>query len=77
MKKEEFYSILRKQLEITDGLLSEESDLSSSILLDSMSSLILVSIADENFGVTLDTEKLKNVTTVGSLMSQIGYEKFA
>ena len=76
MKKDNFYTILKEKLEIENFELNENTNLSSKLLLDSMASLILLTIADENFGVMLTPDNIKEITTFSSLMYLIGYEYF-
>jgi len=76
MKKTEFYEMLIDELELKEEKLDENTEFKNLGVWDSMASLILISVADENFGVKISSEKLKELTTVRSLMETIGYQNF-
>ena len=75
MTKEDFIKLLQDELEY-------ETELSGVTLIkeleewDSMSAMILIGVIAQNFGVTLNANDIKAITTVDSIVGIIGSEKF-
>ena len=77
MKKAEFLEMLYNELEIESvDEISESTNLGSLDEWDSMAAMIVVSIADEKFGVTLSGPEMQSLKTVGDMMDKLGREKF-
>jgi len=75
MKKEEFLSSLREELEF-DTVLTQGTIINEIEEWDSMSVMILIGFVSDNFNVTLTGEEIKKITTFQSLIEKIGLEKF-
>lgn len=43
---------------------------------DSMTAMVLIGYVSNEFGVTLNADDIKDITTVDSLIERIGLEKF-
>lgn len=43
---------------------------------DSMAAMVLIGYVSNEFGVTLNADDIKDITTVNSLIERIGLEKF-
>lgn len=75
MKKHDFISGLAEELEIKTPL-----DITTNIKdleeWDSMVAMVLIGYMSNEFGVALNGDDLKNITTVESLMERIGLDKF-
>ena len=76
MKKEEFYQILKQELEVTTGNIDQETILRSIPGWDSMSTLVIITIADNHFGVKLNSQQLSSLKTVGDIIHLIGDQHF-
>lgn len=76
MKIEEFISGLAEELEL-ESELTISTDLKQLDEWDSMAAMILIGYVSNNFGVTLNAQDLKEITTVESLIAKIGESKFA
>ena len=75
MTKEEFIDLFKEEVEIEEEL-NEESDLTALEEWDSMAAMVVVSIADEHFGVKLSAEEIGKLTKVKDLIEAIGKDKF-
>lgn len=75
MKKEEFISGLQEELELEIEI-SESTDLKGLDDWDSMAAMILIGYVSNIFNVTLNADDIKNITTVESLITRIGKDKF-
>ena len=75
MSKEEFILKLQETLEIEQSL-NEDTVLASLDEWDSMTAMILIGLVFEEFSVTLTSEDVEKLTTVGSVIEKIGLNKF-
>ena len=75
MKKNDFISGLAEELEL-EVVLENTTNLKDLDEWDSMVAMVLIGYVSNEFGVTLNSDDLKNITTVESLMERIGLEKF-
>ncbi len=76
MKKQEFVEKLEELMELDEGTLSIDSDLTDIEEYDSMALLSIIAFADKNFGKKLTADQLVKVTTVESLINTIGQDLF-
>lgn len=77
MKKQEFVAKLEELLQFDEGTLSVDSDLSGAEEYDSMAVLSVIAFVDRNFKKRLTADELAKVTTVESLMNEIGQDLFS
>jgi acyl carrier protein len=75
MTKQEFISGLQEELEL-EGFLNSSSVLKDLEEWDSMAAMLLIGYVSNEFNVTLNSDDLKDMTTVASLIEKIGSEKF-
>lgn len=75
MKKNEFILGLGEELEI-ETTLENATNLKDLDEWDSMAAMILIGFVSNEFGVTLNADDLKEITTVDSLIERIGLDKF-
>jgi acyl carrier protein len=75
MKTNEFILGLAEELEI-ETILDNTTNLKDLEEWDSMAAMLLIGYVSNEFGVTLNADDLKNITTVDSLIERIGVEKF-
>lgn len=75
MKKEEFILGLAEELEI-ETTLESTTNIKDLDEWDSMAAMLLIGYVSNVFGVTLNADDLKEITTVDSLIEKIGIEKF-
>lgn len=75
MKTNEFILGLAEELEI-ETTLENTTNLKDLEDWDSMAAMVLIGYVSNEFGVTLNSDDLKDITTVDSLMERIGLEKF-
>ena len=75
MTKVEFFTNLQEELEIEMTLVGS-INLKGLDEWDSMTAMVLIGYVSNEFGVTLTAEDLKEISTIDSLISKIGYEKF-
>lgn len=75
MKTNEFILGLAEELEI-ETILNKTTNLKDLEEWDSMAAMLLIGYVSNEFGVTLNADDLKNITTVDSLIERIGVEKF-
>ncbi len=76
MKKVEFINELAAELNANAAELNEETVLTSIPDWDSMSILVIMSVVDDKFGLTLSADDFKNVTSIKDLMHIIGMDQF-
>ncbi len=76
MKKQELYSLIADELNLEDGSLNETSVLFDIQGWDSMSILVIMTIVDENFGITLSADDFTTIDTIKDLEEKIGAENF-
>jgi acyl carrier protein len=76
MEKKVFFEELEELLEIQNGRIDEDTDLTELEEYDSLMQMSLVALIDENFGKKVQGRELQSVTTVRSLMVLIGEELF-
>jgi acyl carrier protein len=75
MKTNEFILGLAEELEL-EITLENTTNLKDLDEWDSMAAMVLIGYVSNEFGVTLNADDLKDITTVDSLMERIGLEKF-
>lgn len=75
MKKADFMLGLQEELEL-ELQLTGDTDLKSLEEWDSMAAMLLIGYVSNEFGVTLNADDIKNITTVDSLIVMIGIDKF-
>jgi acyl carrier protein len=75
MTKKKFMNDLQEELEL-ETILTESTNIKELDEWDSMSAMILIGYVTDNFDVNLNTEDLKNITTINSLVDRIGGDKF-
>jgi len=73
MKKAEFIAKIKEDLEVEDEL-TLDSRLDK--FLDSLGTLALIALIDENFGKSIPAEEFQKFTTIQSLIDYIGEEHF-
>lgn len=75
MKKNEFILGLGEELEIETTLVNT-TNLKDLDEWDSMAAMVLIGYVSNEFGITLNADDLKEITTVDSLIERIGLDKF-
>lgn len=75
MKKNEFIIELAEELEI-ETTLKINTNLKDLDEWDSMTALVLIGYISNKFGIKLNADDLKEITTIDSLINKIGVEKF-
>lgn len=75
MKKEEFILGLAEELEV-ESKLEFATNLKDLEEWDSMAAMLLIGYVSNEFGITLNANDLKEITTIQSLLEKIGLEKF-
>lgn len=75
MNKSRFIVELQEELEL-ESTLDATTNLKDLDEWDSMAAMILIGYVSNQFGVTLNADDLKEITTVDSLISKIGVDKF-
>ena len=75
MKKNEFILGLGEELEIETTLVNT-TNLKDLDEWDSMAAMVLIEYVSNEFGITLNADDLKEITTVDSLIERIGLDKF-
>ena len=75
MTKQEFISGLQEELEL-EVVLNSSSILKDLEEWDSMAAMLLIGYVSNEFNVTLNSDDLKSMTTVESLIDKIGAGKF-
>lgn len=75
MNKNDFFSRLENDFEL-DVKINDETNLKELAEWDSLASMILISIVNEEYEIVLNNEDIENITTVKSLMERIGMGKF-
>lgn len=75
MKKDEFILGLGEELEI-ETTLENTTNLKDLDEWDSMAAMVLIGFVSNEFGVTLNADDLKEITTIDSLIERIGLDKF-
>ena len=75
MKTNEFILGLAEELEIETSI-ENTTNLKDLDEWDSMAAMILIGYVSNEFGVTLNAEDLKDITTLDSLIERIGIDKF-
>ncbi len=76
MKKQDFVQKLEELMELDEGELTIDSDMHDIDGYDSMALLSIIAFVDKNFGKKLTADQLIKVTTVESLINQIGQDSF-
>ena len=75
MKTNEFILGLGEELEL-DTTLENNTNLKDLDEWDSMAAMVLIGYVSNEFGVTLNADDIRDITTVDSLIERIGLEKF-
>ncbi|MNL03096.1 Phosphopantetheine attachment site [compost metagenome] len=75
MKKIDFISGLAEELEI-ETTLESTTNIKELDEWDSMAAMVLIGYVSNEFGVTLNADDLKEISTVESLIERIGIDKF-
>jgi acyl carrier protein len=75
MKKDEFVLGIAEELEI-ETTLEITTNLKDLDEWDSMAAMLLIGYVSNEFGVTLNADDLKEITTIESLIEKIGSDKF-
>lgn len=75
MTKDQFLINLREELELEVDI-NFSSELKKLDEWDSMTAMVLIGFVSESFAVTLTAEDLSQMTTIDSLISIIGSDKF-
>lgn len=75
MKTNEFILGLGEELEL-DTTLENSTNLKDLDEWDSMAAMVLIGYVSNEFGVTLNADDIRDITTVDSLIERIGLEKF-
>jgi acyl carrier protein len=75
MTRQDFYKILKQELELGVEL-SGNSNLKELDEWDSMTAMVLIGYVSGEFNVTLTANDLEALTTLDSLVSKIGEDKF-
>jgi hypothetical protein len=75
MKKEEFYVKLMDYVDIKVDI-NENTPVRSIPGYDSMTKLILIAFADENFSTLINDQQIAKIDTIKDYMELIGYENF-
>ena len=75
MDKNKFFLRLQQDLELNKEVNGEMNfkDLDE---WDSLATMVLIAIINEEFSITLNSEDIENITTVNSLINRIGVDKF-
>ena len=77
MEKQEFVEKLEELLELDEDTLSVDSNLNDTEGYDSMALLSIIAFVDRHFGKKLTADQLMRVTTVESLINEIGQNLFS
>jgi acyl carrier protein len=75
MTTSEFILGLVEELEL-ENTLNNNTNLKDLDEWDSMAAMLLIGYVSNEFGVTLNSDNLKEITTVASLIEKIGADKF-
>ena len=75
MTKEKFIADLQEQLELASAL-TEDTNIKELEEWDSMGAMVLIAYVNENFGVGLNAQDIKEISTIKSLIEKIGVDKF-
>ncbi len=75
MTTNEFILGLVEELELENAL-EINTNLKDLDEWDSMAAMVLIGYVSNEFGVTLNADDIKDITTVDSLIERIGLEKF-
>lgn len=76
MNTQEFISGLAAELELEIPL-ETTTNLKELEEWDSMAAIVLIGYVSNEFGITLNADDVKQITTVDSLIERIGTEKFS
>ncbi|MBU3662650.1 MAG: acyl carrier protein [Bacteroidetes bacterium] len=72
MTNEEKVALIEETLDIENGSLRPETELSSVAEFDSMAKLSLIVLCDENFNKKLTGEQIRAFVTVGDILEFLG-----
>lgn len=76
MTKEVFIERFVDEIEVEDEKVTVDTNIKDLDEWDSMAAMVLIGFVSDEFGVTLNSDDLKDITTIQSLMDRIGLEKF-
>jgi acyl carrier protein len=76
MKKNDFYQLVEENLEFQPGTIKFDTVLNELEEWDSLSKLILITIADDYFNKKISGQDLKDDLSISSYMKIIGIENF-
>jgi len=69
--EEKFLEVLKEALEIEDREIKLSDNFQEYLEWDSLTQLSLIAMLDEEFNVSIETDKLKNLKTVEDLMKEV------
>ncbi|WP_102411430.1 phosphopantetheine-binding protein [Beduinella massiliensis] len=69
MTEQEKLALLEETLEVEEGTLTAETVLADVEEYDSLTKLSLIVMMDDEFGVVLNSEKIKTFVTVGDILA--------
>ena len=75
MKTSEFILGLAEELEV-ETTLEPTTNLKDLDEWDSMAAMLLIGYVSNEFGITLNADDLKEITTINTLIEKIGVDKF-
>jgi acyl carrier protein len=77
MKKQELFDYLMEELEIESVKKIDENTILKDLEeWDSLASLVLITFADEHFGIKLSNDDIKQITDVKSFIKKLGINQF-
>ncbi len=72
MKKQEFFSLLANEFNLDGNTINETTVLTDIPDWDSMSILIVMSIIDEHFGISISADDFIKINSIGDILSIVG-----
>ncbi len=76
MLKQDFLSLLTTEFDVNNYIINEKTVFEEIPDWDSMSILIVMSLVDENFGITLTAGDFGKIKTIEDLIIKIGASHF-
>ena len=76
MKKTDFLTLLKNELEIENSTFSLNSKFDEIDDFSSLSVLTLIALADTHFDVKFSAKEIQEMNTIDDFMKKIGIEKF-
>lgn len=71
MDKKEKLLLLEEMLELNEGELNEETQLSDIDNWDSMAKISLIALMDEKFQKTITSEQIKKFSTISDILAEL------